>query len=128
MVSKTALISVFDKTDIVAFSQKLVDLGFQLISTGGTAASLSKAGLSLIEVSELTGVPEMLDGRVKTLHPVIHAGILARRDNKTHMDVLAEHHIKSIDIVVCNLYPFERTITDPQISLEDVVENIDIGG
>ncbi len=128
MVGKTALISVFDKTNIDTFSQNLIDLGFQLISTGGTAANLSKAGLPLIEVSELTGFPEMLDGRVKTLHPVIHAGILARRDNKTHMDVLAEHHIDSIDIIVCNLYPFERTIANPQTSLEDIVENIDIGG
>jgi phosphoribosylaminoimidazolecarboxamide formyltransferase/IMP cyclohydrolase len=128
MVGKSALISVFDKTDIIDFSKSLIDLGYSLISTGGTAAFLKKAHIPLIEVSELTGFPEMLDGRVKTLHPNIHAGILARRDNKAHMNVLAEHNISRIDMVVVNLYPFEQTIEDNTATLDDIVENIDIGG
>jgi phosphoribosylaminoimidazolecarboxamide formyltransferase/IMP cyclohydrolase len=128
MAGKSALVSVFDKTGIIDFSKSLVDLGYSIISTGGTAASLQKAHIPLIEVSELTGFPEMLDGRVKTLHPIIHAGILARRDNKAHMAVLADHDIGSIDMVVCNLYPFEQTIEDSAATLEDIVENIDIGG
>ncbi len=128
MVGKSALISVFDKTGIIDFSKNLVDLEYSIISTGGTASSLKKAHVPLIEVSQLTGFPEMLDGRVKTLHPIIHAGILARRDNKAHMNVLAEHDIDGIDMVVVNLYPFEQTIEDTTASLDDIVENIDIGG
>ena len=123
MVGKSALISVFDKTDIIDFSKNLVDLGYSIISTGGTASSLKKAHVPLIEVSQLTGFPEMLDGRVKTLHPIIHAGILARRDNKAHMNVLAEHDIDGIDMVVVNLYPFEQTIEDTTATLDDIVEN-----
>lgn len=128
MDHRYALISVYDKEGIADFSKELTKLGITILSTGGTAAVLQKGGIPFIEVSEITGFPEMLDGRVKTLHPVIHAGILAKRDNKQHRETLKHHHINPIDIVVCNLYPFEHTIQQPNISIEDVIENIDIGG
>jgi phosphoribosylaminoimidazolecarboxamide formyltransferase/IMP cyclohydrolase len=128
MDHRTALISVFDKAGIIDFSKGLIKLGVTILSTGGTAAVLQKEKIPFTEVSELTGFPEMLDGRVKTLHPIIHAGILARRDNKKHCETLKEHHINPIDFVVCNLYPFEQTIQQPNVSIEDVIENIDIGG
>ena len=123
-----ALISVSDKTGIVEFAKSLSQLGIELISTGGTAQLLSAQGLSVQEVAELTGFPEMLDGRVKTLHPKVHAGLLARRDVPSHMQALKDHGIGTIDILVVNLYPFEATVANPDCSLEDAIENIDIGG
>ena len=123
-----ALISVSDKTNIIDFSKGLSKLGVEILSTGGTSSVLSKAGVKIKEVSDVTGFPEMLDGRVKTLHPVIHAGILARRDRKEHMNILKKHNIDRIDMVVCNLYPFEETIQKPKVSIDEVIENIDIGG
>ncbi|HWR64123.1 MAG TPA: bifunctional phosphoribosylaminoimidazolecarboxamide formyltransferase/IMP cyclohydrolase [Candidatus Thermoplasmatota archaeon] len=128
MEYRYALISVYDKDGIVDFSKGLTELGICILSTGGTAAVLEKAGIAFTDVSAVTGFPEMLDGRVKTLHPIIHAGILARRDNKEHQKTLKEHQINRIDVVVCNLYPFEKTIQKQNVSIEDVIENIDIGG
>ena len=123
-----AILSVFDKTGVVEFAKALSDLGVELISTGGTATALKKAGLSVTEVSELTGFPECLDGRVKTLHPLIHAGILAMRSNSEHMKQLEKLGVQPIDIVAINLYPFKQTIAKPGVSFEECVENIDIGG
>ena len=124
-----ALVSVFDKTGVVEFGQKLVESGFELISTGGTHRTLAEEGrLPVKQVSEVTGSPEILDGRVKTLHPVIHGGILARRDLPAHIGELEEHGIGTIDLVVGNLYPFAETISNPAVTLEDALENIDIGG
>ncbi|MBF0570884.1 MAG: bifunctional phosphoribosylaminoimidazolecarboxamide formyltransferase/IMP cyclohydrolase [Candidatus Omnitrophica bacterium] len=125
---KRALISVSDKTGLVEFAKGLQKLGVEIISTGGTAALLRSANLKVQEVSEYTGFPEMLDGRVKTLHPKIHAGLLALRDNPQHMKQMASHEIGLIDMVVVNLYPFEKAIQKKNISLEDAIENIDIGG
>ena len=125
---KRALISVSDKEGITVFVKGLSKLGVEIISTGGTAAILRKAGIAIKDVYEVTGFPEMLDGRVKTLHPIIHAGILAKRDDKEHKDTLKKHNISPIDIVVCNLYPFEQTIQKPKVGIEEVIENIDIGG
>src|SRR6204780_4898292 len=125
---KRALISVSDKTGLVDFAQGLGSLGIEIISTGGTAVLLRSANLKVQEVSEYTGFPEMLDGRVKTLHPKIHGGLLAVRDNPEHMKQLAAHGIGLIDMVVVNLYPFEKAIQKKNISLEDAIENIDIGG
>ena len=107
MVNKYALISVFDKEGIVDFAKELSKVDISIISTGGTATVLRDSGVKIKEISKLTGFPEMLDGRVKTLHPIVHAGILAKRDRKLHMDSLKKHGIKTIDLVVCNLYPFE---------------------
>ncbi len=123
-----ALISVSDKTGIVEFAAALHALGVELVSTGGTAALLAASGLPVREVAQLTGFPEMLDGRVKTLHPVVHGGLLARRDVPTHMQALGEHGIGTIDLLVVNLYPFEATVAKPGCTLEDAIENIDIGG
>ncbi len=125
---KTALISVSDKNGLVDFSKEINNLGFQIISSGGTSTYLKKAGLKITEVSKVTGFPEILDGRVKTLHPNIHAGILAKRDDKNHIQTLKKHKINTIDMLVCNLYPFEETIKKQKVSLEEVIENIDIGG
>ena len=124
----TALISVSDKTGIVDFAQALHALGVKLLSTGGTARLLLDAGLPVTEVAEHTGFPEMLDGRVKTLHPRIHGGLLARRDVPAHMAALAEHGIPTIDLLVVNLYPFEATVARPGCTLPEAIENIDIGG
>jgi phosphoribosylaminoimidazolecarboxamide formyltransferase/IMP cyclohydrolase len=124
----TALISVSDKTGVLAFAQALHALGVKLLSTGGTAKLLAKAGLPVTEVADHTGFPEMLDGRVKTLHPTIHGGLLARRDVPAHMKALADHGIATIDLLVVNLYPFEATVARPGCTLEDAIENIDIGG
>ena len=124
----TALLSVSDKTGIVEFAQSLHALGITLLSTGGTARLLADAGLPVTEVAELTGFPEMLDGRVKTLHPKVHGGLLARRDVPAHMAALATHGIATIDLLVVNLYPFEATVAKPGCTLEDAIENIDIGG
>lgn len=123
-----ALISVSDKTGLVDFAKELAAHGVELISTGGTSKALKDAGLKVFDISEITGFPEMLDGRVKTLHPVVHGGLLSLRDNPEHMDTIAKHNIKPIDIVVVNLYPFEATIAKPGVELHDVIENIDIGG
>ena len=128
MKVKRALISVSNKEGISDFARGLSNLGIEILSTGGTAAILSEAGIKIKSVSDITGFPEMLDGRVKTLHPIIHAGILARRDEKEHMENLKKHNIATIDILVCNLYPFEKTINKPQVGIEEVIENIDIGG
>ena len=123
-----ALLSVSDKTGLVPFATQLVELGFELVSTGGTAKALRGANLAVKDVSELTGFPEMLDGRVKTLHPVVHGGLLARRDLPEHMKAIAEHDIGTIDLVVVNLYPFRETATRTGVHAEEVIENIDIGG
>jgi phosphoribosylaminoimidazolecarboxamide formyltransferase/IMP cyclohydrolase len=123
-----ALISVSDKTGILEFAQALHALGIRLLSTGGTAKLLADAGLPVTEVADHTGFPEMLDGRVKTLHPKVHGGLLARRDLPAHMDALKEHGIDTIDLLVVNLYPFEATVAKPGCTLEDAIENIDIGG
>ncbi|MES2940186.1 MAG: bifunctional phosphoribosylaminoimidazolecarboxamide formyltransferase/IMP cyclohydrolase [Pseudomonadota bacterium] len=123
-----ALISVSDKTGIVELAQSLHALGIRLISTGGTAKLLADNGLPVTEVAELTAFPEMLDGRVKTLHPKVHGGLLARRDLPEHMAALKRHNISTIDILVVNLYPFEQTVAKAGCTLEDAIENIDIGG
>ena len=123
-----ALLSVSDKTGIVEFAMALQALGIRLISTGGTASLLAGKGLAVTEVAELTGFPEMLDGRVKTLHPKVHGGLLARRDLPAHMAAIAEHGIAPIDLLVVNLYPFEATVARPGCTLEEAIENIDIGG
>ncbi len=125
---KRALISVSDKTGIVEFARKLAQYDIELISTGGTAKTLRENGLKVADVADITGFPEMMDGRVKTLHPKIHGGLLALRDNDEHLAALAKHSIEMIDLVVVNLYPFEETIENPDISLEDAIEQIDIGG
>ncbi|XAH24695.1 bifunctional phosphoribosylaminoimidazolecarboxamide formyltransferase/IMP cyclohydrolase [Xylophilus sp. GW821-FHT01B05] len=124
----TALLSVSDKTGIVDFARALHGLGIRLLSTGGTAQLLAKEGLPVTEVAEVTGFPEMLDGRVKTLHPKVHGGLLARRDVPEHMAALKAHGIDTIDLLVVNLYPFEATVAKPGCTLEDAIENIDIGG
>ncbi len=123
-----ALLSVSDKTGIVEFAQALHALGIKLLSTGGTAKLLAEKGLPVTEVAEVTGFPEMLDGRVKTLHPKVHGGLLARRDLPEHMAALKAHGIDTIDLLVVNLYPFEATVAKPGCTLEDAIENIDIGG
>ena len=125
---KRALISVSDKTGIVAFAQGLVAADFEIISTGGTFSVLEKAGVPVTPIDEVTHFPEMLDGRVKTLHPNIHGGLLAKRDEPTHMAALAEHEITPIDLVCVNLYPFKETIQKPAITQEQAIEQIDIGG
>src|SRR5262252_1236880 len=125
---KLALLSVSDKTGIVEFARGLAGLGVGLISTGGTAALLKSAGLAVTEVADHTGFPEMLDGRVKTLHPKVHGGILARRDVPSHMKALEAAGISGIDLVVVNLYPFRETVARPDCKLAEAVENIDIGG
>jgi phosphoribosylaminoimidazolecarboxamide formyltransferase / IMP cyclohydrolase len=123
-----AILSVFDKSGLVDFARGLAALDTDLYSTGGTQTALSEAGLQVMSVSDLTAFPEILDGRVKTLHPAVHAGILARRDVRAHMRTLDEQSISPIDIVVSNLYPFVQTVTRKNVSLEDALENIDIGG
>ena len=123
-----ALLSVSDKTGIVELAQALHSQGIKLLSTGGTAKLLAENGLLVTEVAEMTGFPEMLDGRVKTLHPRVHGGLLARRDVPAHMAALDEQKIDTIDVLVVNLYPFEATVAKPGCTLEDAIENIDIGG
>jgi phosphoribosylaminoimidazolecarboxamide formyltransferase/IMP cyclohydrolase len=125
---KRALISLSDKTGAVEFATELVKLGVELISTGGTAKILRDAGLTVTDVSTVTGFPEMMDGRVKTLHPKIHGAFLALSDNEEHLASMKEHDIEPIDLVVINLYPFEQTVAKEEVSLEEAVENIDIGG
>ncbi len=123
-----ALISLTDKAGIEGFAGELSALGIELLSTGGTAKKLRDAGLSVMDVSEFTGFPEMLDGRVKTLHPKVHGGILNQRANRDHQEQCAAHGLKNIDLIAVNLYAFEKTIADPNCSLADAIENIDIGG
>ena len=124
---RTALLSVSDKTGLVAFATRLATLNIQLLSTGGTAASLRQAGLNVIDVSQVTGFPEIMDGRVKTLHPHIHGGILARRDKSEHLDALNKHEIAPVDMIVANLYPFAQAVA-AGADFEECIENIDIGG
>src|SRR5664279_4929599 len=123
-----ALISVSDKTGVVELARELAGLGFTLLSTGGTAKLLAGAGLAVTEVAEHTGFPEMLDGRVKTLHPKVHGGLLARRDLPEHMAALQAHQIDAIDLLAVNLYQFEATVAKLGCTLEEAIENIDIGG
>ncbi len=123
-----ALLSVTDKTGLIEFARKLAALRVELISTGGTAKLLRDAGIAVKDISDLTGFPEMLDGRVKTLHPKVHGGILHRRDNPAHRAAIAEHGIQPIDMVVVNLYAFEKTAAKPGVQVEELIENIDIGG
>jgi phosphoribosylaminoimidazolecarboxamide formyltransferase/IMP cyclohydrolase len=125
---KQALISVSDKAGVVELATQLRAMGVSLLSTGGTAKLLQQAGIAVTEVSDYTGFPEMLDGRVKTLHPKVHGGLLARRDLTEHMQALEKHGIGTIDLLVVNLYPFQQTIAKPDCTLEDAIENIDIGG
>src|SRR3954470_12475336 len=125
---RRALVSVSDKSGLVEFARALKDFGVEILSTGGTAKALREAGLEVRDVSDVTGFPEMLDGRVKTLPPRIHGGILAVRDNPEHARALAEHEIGPIDLVVINLYPFEQTVACEGVTLEEAVEQIDIGG
>ncbi|MFO0927259.1 MAG: bifunctional phosphoribosylaminoimidazolecarboxamide formyltransferase/IMP cyclohydrolase [Gemmataceae bacterium] len=127
-VIRRALLSVWDKTNLLDFARGLAALGVQLVSTGGTRKALAEAGLAVREVAELTGFPEMLDGRVKTLHPRVHGGILFIRDNPQHAATVAKHGIEPIDLVVVNLYPFEATVARPGVTHDEVIENIDIGG
>jgi len=125
---RRAILSVSDKTGLISFGQGLVSRGFQLVSTGGTAKTLADAGLPVVNVSDVTGFPEMMDGRVKTLHPKIHGGILARRDHPDDLALAEEHGIGLVDLVVVNLYPFVETAAKPGVAFEDLVEQIDIGG
>ncbi len=125
---KRALISVSDKTGVVEFAQALAERGVELLSTGGTAHALREAGLKVLDVSDFTGFPEMLDGRVKTLHPKVHGGLLYLRDQAEHEATIAEHGIQPIDLICVNLYPFEDTVARPGVTFEDAVEQIDIGG
>jgi phosphoribosylaminoimidazolecarboxamide formyltransferase/IMP cyclohydrolase len=127
-LSPVAILAPYDKSGLKAFALQLAELGFDIYSTGGTHRHLSEAGLAVQPVSALTGFPEVLDGRVKTLHPAVHAGILARRDLPEHMEQLSEHGIAPIDLVCVNLYPFRETIAKPGVTLADALENIDIGG
>ncbi len=125
---RRALMSVTDKSGLVEFAKGLAGFGVQMLSTGGTAKTLRESGLDITEVSDYTGFPEMLDGRVKTLHPKIHGGILGIRDNAEHVSTMARHGIEPIDMVVVNLYAFAKTVAKPGCTLEEAIENIDIGG
>src|SRR6202789_849278 len=124
---RRALLSVSDKTGLIAFARELAAQGIALISTGGTSKALRDAGLAVTEVADVTGFPEIMDGRVKTLHPSIHGGFLALRDKRNHHDAMQTHGIEGIDLLVCNLYPFEATVAK-QASFGETIENIDIGG
>ena len=125
---RTALVSVSDKTGIVEFARSLKKMGVKIISTGGTARKLAEAGIDVVAIDSVTGFPEMMDGRVKTLHPKIHGALLALRDKSDHVESMKAHGIEPIDLVCVNLYPFEKTIARPDCSLEQAIENIDIGG
>ena len=127
-MKKRALISVSDKTGIADFARELVNLGYEIISTGGTLKHLREQNIPVIPIDEITGFPECLDGRVKTLHPRVHAGILAIRSNSEHMRCLEEMNINTIDIVAVNLYPFKQTVLKPDVTFQEAIENIDIGG
>ena len=123
-----AIISVSDKSGVTDFARGLAGLGVELFSTGGTKKSLAEAGVAVHSISDITGFPEILDGRVKTLHPMVHGGLLARRDLKAHMDELAKYKITPIDLVVVNLYPFVQTVSKAGVTIQEALENIDIGG
>ena len=123
-----AIVSVSDKAGVADFAKGLSQLGFEVFSTGGTKKALSDAGVPVKGVSEITGFPEILNGRVKTLHPMVHGGILARRDLPAHIAELADNKIETIDLIAVNLYPFVQTVSREGVSLEDALENIDIGG
>ena len=125
---KRALVSVSDKTNLVSFVQNLVELGYEIISTGGTKKTLEEAGMNVIAIDEVTGFPEILEGRVKTLHPMVHGGLLAKRDDVHHQEQVKQNKIEYIDLVCVNLYPFAKTIQNPEATHEDKIENIDIGG
>ena len=125
---KRAIISVTDKSGIVEFSRKLSDMGVEILSTGGTAKAIREGGVKVMDISEYTGFPEMLDGRVKTLHPRVHGGLLGIRSNPEHVKMMKENGIQDIDLIVVNLYQFEKTIAKDGVTLEDAIENIDIGG
>lgn len=128
MTKKRALISVSDKTGVIDFAKELVELGFEIISTGGTSKALQEAGVPVIGISEITHFPEILDGRVKTLHPAIHGGLLAKLGEPKHVQQIEEHDISPIQLVCVNLYPFKETIAKPNVTVEEAIENIDIGG
>lgn len=123
-----ALISVSDKSGIVELAKELVSYNIEILSTGGTARQMRDAGIKVMDVSDYTGFPEMMDGRVKTLHPMIHGGLLGLRNNSEHVETMSRHGIKKIDMVVVNLYPFKETVAKPDVTLDDAIENIDIGG
>ena len=125
---KKILISLSDKSGAVEFAKELAAFKVEFLSTGGTAKILRDAGLNVSDVSDYTGFPEMMDGRVKTLHPKIHGGLLGLRDNREHVETMNRHKIEPIDMVVVNLYPFKETISKPNCTFEDAIENIDIGG
>ena len=123
-----AIVAVYDKAGVGEFAGSLAELGFEIYSTGGTQKAIADAGVPVQPISDLTGFPEMLDGRVKTLHPMVHGGILARRDNPEHMDELRRNEITPVDLVCVNLYPFRETVAKPDVTEDDALENIDIGG
>lgn len=123
-----ALISLTDKSGIEGFAKELTDFGIEILSTGGTAKKLRDNGVDVVDVSDFTGFPEMLDGRVKTLHPLVHGGILAQKTNQDHLDQMEKYGLKPIDLVAVNLYAFEKTTADPDCTLANAIENIDIGG
>ncbi len=123
-----AIISVTDKTGISEFAASIADLGVDILSTGGTARVIREAGISVTDISAYTGFPEMMDGRVKTLHPMVHGGLLGLRDNPDHVKMMETHGIKPIDLVVVNLYQFEQAVAKEGVTLEEAIENIDIGG
>jgi phosphoribosylaminoimidazolecarboxamide formyltransferase/IMP cyclohydrolase len=125
---KRALVSVSDKTGVVEFAKELQAMGVEIVSTGGTAKALADAGVKVMGISEVTGFPEMMEGRVKTLHPKVHGGLLADRTKADHMRQAEEQGITMIDLVAVNLYPFAKTVANPDVTLEDAIENIDIGG
>lgn len=125
---KRAIISVSNKKGVIDFAKELHSLGVEILSTGGTAKAMRDAGVKVKDVSDYTGFPEMLDGRLKTLHPKVHGGLLARRDNPKDMEDIKEYGIELIDMIVVNLYPFEETVAKPNVTLAEAIENIDIGG
>src|SRR5215208_3504727 len=125
---RRALISVSDKTGIVDFARELATFDVEIVSTGGTAKALRDAGINVRDISDVTGFPEMMDGRVKTLHPRVHGGLLAMRDNPEHLAAMQQHGIEPIDLVVVNLYPFAETIRRPDVTRDEAIEQIDIGG
>lgn len=125
---RRAIMSVTDKSGIVEFAKALEKFNVQVLSTGGTARALREGGIGVTDISDYTGFPEMMDGRVKTLHPKVHGGLLGLRDNPDHVKVMKEHGIENIDLVVVNLYQFEKTVEKEGVTLEEAIENIDIGG
>ena len=128
MTIERALVSVSDKSGLADFIKEVAAMGVEILSTGGTARTLREAGIAVTDVSDYTGHPEIMDGRVKTLHPRVHGGLLAVRDNAEHRRAMTDNGIKPIDMVVVNLYPFEQTVAKPDCAFEDAIENIDIGG